>query len=66
MPLLKNNTKIINAIMALTGLSASEIAEHFEWGEGPTIIIQQLDNYNLDTSEKTLGLFDLTHSDNLY
>lgn len=66
MPLLETNRKIIDAIMALTGLTESEIAEHFEWGNGPTIIVLQLDNYTPNTSENTLGLFDPTHPENLF
>ncbi|WP_299888934.1 hypothetical protein [uncultured Lacinutrix sp.] len=41
-PYLKNNTRLIDTISNLTGLSDEEIKEDFTWGEGPEIHIEQL------------------------
>ncbi|GAB3230171.1 hypothetical protein GCM10027454_32050 [Algoriphagus aestuariicola] len=65
-PLLKTNSTIINAIQGITGLTVEEIQQDFEWGEGPTIWVEQLDNYAPNTSSNTLALFDPTHPNRLF
>lgn len=42
LPTVKNNTTIVNAISAYTNMSIQQIQEHLQWGNGPTIKIEQL------------------------
>ncbi|UZD21857.1 hypothetical protein [Algoriphagus halophytocola] len=64
MPLLKTNYAITTAIMNITGLTLTEIQEDLEWGEGPTIIVQQLGTDQ--NGSEIYGQFDATHPNNLF
>ena len=42
LPTLKNNSTIINAIKTYTSQTTAQIQQHLQWGQGPTIRIEQL------------------------
>lgn len=58
LPNVKDMPVITNAIQDITNLSLTQIQHDLEWGNGPTIVIMQLDNYADNTSYKTVGAFD--------
>ena len=59
MPLVKDMPVITDAIQDITDLSLNEIQEDLQWGKGPTIVIQELDDYYPTiTDYRTVGLFD--------
>lgn len=57
-PMLKDIPAITTAINDITALSLDKIKNDLEWGNGPTIVITQLNNYGDKTGPDTVGLFD--------
>lgn len=66
LPNVKDMPVITNAIQEITTLSLSQIQQDLEWGNGPTIVIQQLDNHTEDTNVDTVGLFDERYPEILF
>ena len=66
LPTLKNNSFILNKIEEITDAPLADIKYHLEWGNGPEINIQQLDDYNDDTDWRTTALYDrVNHPDKI-
>ena len=57
---------IVNTINTITDLTSEQIKNDLKWGQGPIINIIQLDDFGVNTSEKTVGFFKATTPNNIY
>ena len=63
-PMLKDNTHLINTITTLTGISEQEVKNHLTWGEGPEVHITDLGFAPDGTAYK--GKFNPSEPDRIY
>lgn len=65
LPNIASNKRIVDAILKYTDLSREQIKEELQWGEGPTVEIAQLNNFeNLDS--KTIGYFNANSPNTIF
>jgi len=57
---------IVSTISTITGLSETQIKQDLQWGYGPELHITQLDNFGVNTSPTTIGLFRVTEPNKIY